>query len=139
MKFLTSPKVRSLFALVSTIFSGILGSALVTEITVDGKIVWTQIFYTEISIYIGIFAIIMFSYYAYIYRIDVGNQLLINGMSEDLALEYKKSLVPALIKRAKSQVKKGNYEELEKHGEFLKGEVSKDGSNSDGSGIIPKT
>ncbi|MFF5398582.1 hypothetical protein ACFY5J_12725 [Peribacillus butanolivorans] len=125
---LYSPPGRAISNMVTTFGSGVLCGAVVTDITVDGKLVWRNIFSSETALITLILFGLATAYYIGMYNVDVINDAVLKNYQDKNALiaMLRKGYLKTLIKRANKGIKKGDFSELPTIDEVMKGEYSHD-------------
>lgn len=137
-QLLYSPMGRAFSAMISTFGSGLICSATITDITVDGKLVWSNLKTSnEFWILIGFFVILVVYYY-FMYQIDVVNEAALADYQDHelLVAMARKEQMKELKKWSKKQAKLGNLDKLHSLDQFLKreGEFGNGSSSDDRTG-----
>jgi hypothetical protein len=135
-EILYSPQVRALSAIISTFGSGVLCSAVVTDITVDGKLVWKKLGSSGEFWVTVVFAFILLAYYIGMYRNDVKiRAVLADYQDKDLLVAMaRQHQMKDLMKWAKQQARRGNLDQLHSLDKFLKGEYGNESYRDDRQG-----
>ncbi len=107
---ITSPLIKTIIFVFSTIVSGILAAAFIFEISPSGKINWT-LYYRVSSFYLIIFWVILIAVYNYIiYKREID---ILRFKDEEYCIAYIRSqCLPEIASKYRELVKSGNMREL---------------------------
>jgi|AntRauTorcE11898_2_1112593.scaffolds.fasta_scaffold00258_1 magnesium-transporting ATPase (P-type) len=99
------PEVRTGIFVFSVIISGILCSAFVTEISLNGKLIWKD-FYKAYTFWgLIVYSIIIYLYNRFIYQFEKN---ILNFLDDDYCKAYiVQSCLPDLIEKYKTDLKSG--------------------------------
>ena len=100
-----TPEIKTIVFVLSVILSGILCSAFVTEITVNGKLQWIT-FYKAFSFwFILVYCIVIYLYNRFVYKYEKN---MLNFLDDDYCLAYiRQQCLPELVVKYKSDLKSG--------------------------------
>jgi len=100
-----SPLLKTIIFFLSVLISGILASSFVTEITVNGKIVWAK-FYSVLSFYLILsYLILLYLYNKLLYEHEIEQK---KFLEKDYVQSYIMSeCLPELAERYKRDLKDG--------------------------------
>ncbi|MBY0214869.1 MULTISPECIES: hypothetical protein [Priestia] len=134
-KILYCPTGRAISAMVSTFGSGLLCSATITDITVDGKPDWSKLLTSGEFILTGLFFLLLLLYYIGMFKIDIVNDAALkNYQDRDLLVAMaRKGQMKELVKWSKKKAKVGDFDQLHSMDKFLKGEYGNEQNTNDGS------
>jgi hypothetical protein len=101
-----SPELRTGIFILSVILSGILCSAFVTEITVDGKLVWSNFYKTTTFYLICVYCFIFSLYNRFLYNHEKN----IERFADNNYCEayIKSECLPELVEKWKKEIREGN-------------------------------
>lgn len=99
------PEVKTIFFVFSVIISGVLCSAFVTEITIDGFLNWS-LFYKATSFWIVlIYAILIYLYNRIVYKYEKN---ILKFLDDDYCVAYiRQQCLPELVDKYKKDLKLG--------------------------------
>ncbi len=133
MEALYSPQGRAVSSMVSTFGSGILCGAVITDITVEGKIHWSLLLQSSVAGITLVFFLILLTYYIGMFRIDIINDAVLKDYQDQdvLIAMMRKGQMKHLMKYATKQAKLGNLDQLHSIDKFLKGEYGDEPTSYD--------
>jgi magnesium-transporting ATPase (P-type) len=108
---LKTPEVKTLLFILSVVLSGVLCSAFITEITIEGKLVWMS-FYKTTTFWIIIgYCLLLYLYNRFLYKFEKN---ILNYLDNDYCIAYIISeCLPELVEKYKEDLKSGkNAEEF---------------------------
>ena len=113
-----SPGLKAFFNILSVVLSSVFASALVTEITVDGHIVWL-LFYKAVSFYIlFLICILIFVYNRILYLFETN---VLKFMDVNYCNAYMRSkYIPEYADYCTLKIRSGQIEDFKKATEDLK-------------------
>lgn len=109
---LDSPTWRAVFFVISTVLSGVLSGGLVTEITLNGTVVWRNFYLANSFWALALLSLLLFLYQraSYLRATDVKQ-----FGDKDYCMAYMRAqCLPEAAQRAKEMIRAGNGGEFEK-------------------------
>ncbi len=99
------PEARTGIFILSVVLSGVLCSAFVTEITVEGKLVWSS-FYKATSFWlICVYSVLLYLYNKFLYQYEKN---IMNFLDDNYCKAYIKSqCLPEIVERWKKDLREG--------------------------------
>jgi len=100
-----TPEIKTIVFVLSVILSGILCSAFVTEITINGKLHWIDFYKTGSFWVIIIYSVVIYFYNKIVYKYEKN---MLNFLDDDYCLAYiRQQCLPELVVKYKTDLKSG--------------------------------
>ena len=100
-----TPEMKTIIFVLSVILSGILCSAFVTEITINGVVTWKVFYKTNTFWFIILYCIVIYFYNKVVYKYEKN---MLNFLDDDYCLAYiRQQCLPELVVKYKTDLKSG--------------------------------
>ncbi|HEY5592779.1 MAG TPA: hypothetical protein VIK55_17390 [Paludibacter sp.] len=97
--------MKTIIFVLSVILSGILCSAFVTEITINGVVTWKVFYKTNTFWFIILYCIVIYFYNKVVYKYEKN---MLNFLDDDYCLAYiRQQCLPELVVKYKTDLKSG--------------------------------